>query len=94
MLLDDENVDIVIAIFIPPILELSDEFASVIREIAPLYRHFGKPLITSFLGMSGERVELGSKEKGYVPSFAFPEATAGALSRALEFSQRLKKPRR
>jgi acetyltransferase len=92
LLLDDENVDIVIAIFIPPILELSDEFASVIREIAPLYRHFGKPLITSFLGLSGERVELGSKEKGYVPSFAFPEATAGALSRAFEFSQRLKKP--
>jgi acetyltransferase len=92
LLLDDENVDIVIAIFIPPILELSDEFASIIREIAPLYRHFGKPLITSFLGLKGDRVELGSKEKGYVPSFAFPEATAGALSRALEFSQRLKKP--
>lgn len=92
MLLDDENVDIVIAIFIPAILELSDEFASIVREVAPLYRHLGKPLVTSFLGLSGERLELGSKEKGYVPSFAFPESMASALSQALEFSQRLKKP--
>jgi acetate---CoA ligase (ADP-forming) len=92
LLLDDENVDIVIVIFIPPILRLSDEFAAVIREVAPLFRKQGKPLLTSFLGLKGARIELGSKEKGYVPSYTFPESMAGALSRALEFSQRLKKP--
>ena len=92
LLLDDENVDIVIVIFIPPILRLSDEFAAVIREVAPLFRKQGKPLVTSFLGLKGPRIELGSKEKGYVPSYTFPESMAGALSRALEFSQRLKMP--
>jgi len=92
LLRDDENVDIVIVIFIPPILKLTDEFAAAVKEVAPSFRHVGKPLVTSFLGLRGARIELGSHEKGYVPSFAFPEATAGALSRALEFSQRLKKP--
>ena len=92
LLLADENVDIVVVIFIPPILKLSEEFAAIIREVAPLFRERGKPLVTSFLGLRGARIELGSRENRYVPSFAFPESTAGALSRALEFSQRLKKP--
>ncbi len=92
LLLDDENVDIVVVIFIPPILKLSDEFAAIIREVAPLFRERGKPLVTSFLGLRGARIELGSDDRRFVPSFAFPESTAGALSRALEFSQRLKKP--
>jgi acetyltransferase len=64
----------------------------MIKDVAPAFRVKGKPLVTSFLGLRGPRIELGSSEKGYVPSFAFPEATAGALSRALEFNQRLKKP--
>ncbi|MCX6001638.1 MAG: GNAT family N-acetyltransferase [Chloroflexi bacterium] len=92
LLLTDENVDIVVVIFIPPILKLSEEFAAIIREVAPLFRERGKPLVTSFLGLRGARIELGSRENRYVPSFAFPESTAGALSRALEFSQRLRKP--
>ncbi|MCX5997810.1 MAG: GNAT family N-acetyltransferase [Chloroflexi bacterium] len=92
LLLADENVDIVVVIFIPPILKLSEEFAAIIREVAPLFRERGKPLVTSFLGLRGARIELGSRENRYVPSFAFPESTAGALSRALEFSQRLRKP--
>jgi acetate---CoA ligase (ADP-forming) len=92
LLLDDDNIDIVVVIFIPAIPRLSDEFAAVIREVAPLFRKQGKPLVTSFLGLRGARIELGSQEKGYVPSFTFPESTAGALAGALEFSQRLKRP--
>jgi len=92
LLLKDANVDMVVVIFIPPITRLSEEFAAIIREVAPLYLERGKPLVTSFLGLRGARIELGSHEKRYVPSFAFPESTAGALSRALEFSQRLKRP--
>jgi acetyltransferase len=92
LLVTDNNTDIVIAIFIPAIMRLPEEFASMIKDVAPAFRVKGKPLVTSFLGLRGPRIELGSSEKGYVPSFAFPEATAGALSRALEFNQRLKKP--
>ena len=92
LLLKDSNVDMVVVIFIPPILKLSEEFAAIIREVAPLYRECGKPLVTSFLGLRGAGIEFGSHDKRFVPSFAFPESTAGALSRALEFSQRLKRP--
>jgi acetyl coenzyme A synthetase (ADP forming)-like protein len=92
LLLKDTNVDMVVVIFIPPITRLSEEFAAIIREVAPLYHEYGKPLVTSFLGLRGARIELGWHGKKYVPSFAFPESTAGALSRAVEFSQRLKRP--
>ena len=92
LLLKDANVDMVVVIFIPPILRLNEEFAAIIREVAPLYRERGKPLVTSFLGSRGAGIEFGSLEKRFVPSFAFPESTAGALSRAVEFSQRLKRP--
>jgi len=92
LLLADENVDIVVVIFLPPILKLPEEFAAIIREVSPLFRERGKPLVTSFLGLRGARIELGSNDRRFVPSFAFPESTAGALARALEFSQRLKKP--
>ena len=92
LLLKDANVDMVVVIFIPPILRLNEDFAAVIREVAPLYREHGKPLVTSFLGSRGAGIEFGSHEKRFVPSFAFPESTAGALSRAVEFSQRLKRP--
>lgn len=93
LVLNDDNIDIAIVIYIPPISQLSEEFASVIREMAPLFRQRGKPLVTSFLGLSGARVELGSLDKGFVPSFTFPEAAAGALAHSLEFSQRLQKER-
>jgi len=92
LLLKDTNVDMVVVIFIAPITRMSEEFSAVIREVAPLYRESGKPLVTSFLGLRGAGIELGPHERRVVPSFAFPESTAGALSRAVEFSQRLKRP--
>lgn len=92
VVLNDNNVDIAIVIYIPQIPQLSEDFTNVIREMVPEYKQKGKLLVTSFLGLSGARVELNSQEKGFVPSFAFPESTANTLARVLEFSQRLKKP--
>jgi len=92
LLLKDSNVDMVVVIFIQPITKLSEEFSAIIREVAPLYRESGKPLVTSILGTRSAGISLGPHERRVVPSFAFPETTAGALSRAVEFSQRLKRP--
>jgi acetyl coenzyme A synthetase (ADP forming)-like protein len=92
LLLKDSNVDMVVVIFIQPITKLSEEFSAMIREVAPLYRECGKPIVTSILGSRGAGISLGPHEKRVVPSYAFPESTAGALSRAVEFSQRLKRP--
>jgi len=92
LMLKDTGLDMVVVIFIQPIPRLSEEFAAVIREVAPLYREAGKPLVTSILGIRGAGISLGPQERRVVPSFAFPESTAGALARAVEFSQRLKRP--
>ncbi|MFA5399611.1 MAG: GNAT family N-acetyltransferase [Dehalococcoidia bacterium] len=92
LMLKEASLDMVVVIFIQPIPRLSEEFAAVIREVAPLYREAGKPLVTSILGIRGAGISLGPQERRVVPSFAFPESTAGALARAVEFSQRLKRP--
>jgi len=92
LLLKDADVDMVVVIYIAPVTKPSEEFSTVIREVAPLYRESGKLLVTSFLGLRGAGIEPGPHEKRSVPSFAFPESTASALSRAVEFSQRLKRP--
>jgi acetyltransferase len=92
LLLKDPGVDMVVVIFIQPIPRLTEEFDAAIRKVAPLYREAGKPLVTSILGTRGAGISLGPQERRVVPSFAFPESTAGALTRAVEFSQRLKRP--
>jgi len=92
LLLKDPGVDMVVVIFILPIPRLSEEFDTMIREVAPLYRESGKPLVTSILGTRGSGISLSPNDMKLVPSFAFPESTAGALARSVEFSQRLKRP--
>jgi acetyltransferase len=92
LLAQDDRIDIVIVIFIPPILTQPEAVASAIREVAPQFRRRGKTLVASFMGLRGASLELGSREEGYVPSFTFPENTAAALTRACEYSEWLKRP--
>ncbi len=92
LLAQDDRIDIVIVIFIPPILTQPEAVASAIREVAPQFRRRGKTLVASFMGLRGASLELGSSEEGYVPSFTFPENTAVALTRACEYSEWLKRP--
>jgi len=90
LLAQDNCIDIVIVIFIPPILTQPEAIAAAIREIGPQFRQQGKTLVASFMGWRGASTKLGW-EKGYVPCFTFPEATAGALARACEYSDWLKR---
>ena len=92
LLAQDDHIDIVIVIFIPPILTQPEAVAGSIREIAPQFRKQGKTLVASFMGWRGASIELGSEE-GYVPCFTFPEATAVALAKACEYSKWLKRPK-
>jgi len=92
LLKQDDRVDIVIVIFIPPIIIKPEAIASTIREIAPQFRQQGKTLVASFMGWRGASVELGSEE-GYVPCYTFPESIAVALSSACEYSDWLKRPK-
>jgi len=93
ILAEDEGINIVIVIFIPPILTQPEAVASAIREVAPEFRRRGKTLVASFMGSRGARLELGSQEECCVPSFAFPEATATAIAKACEYSDWLKRPK-
>ncbi|MFO8010336.1 MAG: GNAT family N-acetyltransferase [Dehalococcoidia bacterium] len=88
----EENIDILIVIFIPPIVTDPEGMARAIREAIPLFRDNGKTLVASFMSSRGAPSELGSMEEGYVPTFTFPETTAGALARAYEYSEWLKRP--
>ena len=92
ILSEDENVDTLIVIFIPPIVTEPEAIASAIREVAPRFREQGKTLAASFMSSRGAPSELGSDEEGHVPTFTFPEATAGALAKACEYSEWLKRP--
>ena len=93
LMAQDDGIDIVIVIFIPPVVRQLEAVASAIREVAPQFRQRGKTLLASFMGSRGASVELGSREEGYVPSFAFPESTAAALAAACEYSEWLKRPK-
>lgn len=92
ILAQDENIDILIVIFIPPVVTEPEAIASAIRDVAPKFREQGKTLVASFMSSRGAPSELGSEEEGHVPTFTFPEATAGALSKACEYSEWMKKP--
>jgi acetyl coenzyme A synthetase (ADP forming)-like protein len=93
LLAEDNNIDIVIVIFIPPIVTQPEAVARAIREKAPRFRQQRKTLVASFMGSRGASIELGSREEGYVPSFIFPESTATALARACEYSNWLERPK-
>jgi acetyl coenzyme A synthetase (ADP forming)-like protein len=93
LLAQDDNIDIVIVIFIPPIVTQADEVARAIRTVAPEYYRRSKALVASFIGSRGAPIELGSEEECCVPSFAFPEATATAIAKACEYNDWLKRPK-
>ena len=84
--------DIVIVIFIPPILTEAESVSAAIRDVAPAFRAKGKTLIASFISARGAPADLGSEKDGYVPAFNFPEATASALASAYAYGQWLKRP--
>lgn len=89
----DDHVDIAIVIFIPPIVIQPEAVAGAIREVAPLFRERGKPLVASFMSSKGAPADLGSERDGYVPSYTFPESTADALAGACEYSEWLRRPK-
>ncbi|MBI4187387.1 MAG: acetate--CoA ligase family protein [Chloroflexi bacterium] len=93
LLAEDKKVDIVIVIFVPPVVTNAETVASAIRGVAPQFRQRGKTLIASFMGSRGASIELGSRENCCVPSFAFPEDTAAALASACEYNEWRKRPK-
>ena len=89
----DDGIDMVIVIFIPPILIQAEPVANAIKELAPEFRRLGKTLVASFMGSQGAVIECNSEDGGCIPNFTFPEHTAVALAGAYEYSRWLQRPR-
>jgi acetate---CoA ligase (ADP-forming) len=85
-LLADERIDSLIVIFIPPLVTAPEEVAAAI--VAGSAEAGDKPVLTNFMRAEGAPGILGK-----IPSFAFPEAAAGALARVTSYGEwRVRKP--
>lgn len=92
----DDNVDIVIVIFIPPVVTDSEVIATAIKETAPLFRDQGKTLVASLMGSRRANIALdstNSRKRYVIPSYAFPETTATVISSAYKYGEWLKRPK-
>jgi len=91
ILLDDDGIDSVLAIFIPPLVTQAEDVAAAIRDAA--INHKGKKtLVACFMSAKGAPPEL-SCEDCTIPSYAFPESAAMALAKASEHAEWTKRPR-
>ena len=79
----DPNVDALIVIFTPPLVTRADAVANAIAEAATSVDK-SKPLLSVFLSAQQAPKQLRSRDR-CIPSYAFPETAAIALSRAARY---------
>ena len=90
-LLAAEDIDAVIAVFVPPLVTQPDEVAHAISVAAETAGD--KPVAACFLGRTGTLdVLTGLDGVRPVPTFAFPEAAAVALGRAADHAEWRRRP--
>ena len=82
LLLADRNVDSVIVIFVPPLVTGAPDVA---RSILAGGAGSKKPILSCFMGSHGVPESLRSLNEGHIPSYAFPEAAARTLARAVKY---------
>ena len=83
--LKDDDVDSVVAIFIPPLVTEADPVAAAMRDAAA--RSTGKPILAVMMRSEGAPPSLAS-----IPCYAFPESAAIALSRVTSYGEWRRKP--
>ncbi len=85
LLLTSDEVDAVIAIFIPASPEGASATAGAIRDAAG--RHFGeKTFLSVYMSSRGAPEELATGERR-VPTYPFPEQAARALAKAIDYAE-------
>jgi acetyl coenzyme A synthetase (ADP forming)-like protein len=78
-----DDVDAVIAIFIPPVVIEQADVAAAIAAVAPAATAAGKPLLSVFMAQPGPPASPGAG----VPAFATPEEAARALGHAARYGR-------
>jgi acyl-CoA synthetase (NDP forming)/GNAT superfamily N-acetyltransferase len=92
---DDDDVDAVVAVFLPPLMAGSQEYGPALREVA---RTSAKPVVASFLSTEGIPPELavlddqGMPARGSVPSYSTPERAVIALAKVTEYARWRRRP--
>ncbi|MGY5885144.1 bifunctional acetate--CoA ligase family protein/GNAT family N-acetyltransferase [Modestobacter lacusdianchii] len=93
--LDDDGVDSVVAVFLPPLLRGEQPFGEVLRDVSVGSE---KPLVANFLSTEGIPDELairdehGMPARGSVPSFSTPERAVIALAKVSEYARWRRRP--
>jgi len=84
-ILQDENVDAVIVISVPPI---SADAVKVARRISTVAENSGKTVLGCFMGVKGLAAQ-GHEElqKQTIPAFSFPESAARALGAMVRYAK-------
>jgi acyl-CoA synthetase (NDP forming) len=82
--LADDDVDAVLALYVPPLVEHAPDIAAAIVEAATSAP--GKPLLASYLSRAGVDPVL-TRDDRIVPTFAWPESAAVALGRVANYAR-------
>ncbi|MGD1119536.1 MAG: GNAT family N-acetyltransferase [Dehalococcoidales bacterium] len=91
VLADDDSVDMVLAIFAPPIVIETSDMEEALRRVAPVFWRRKKPILGCFIGQKGLSAQLGTQGH-FIPLFTFPEEAMVALRRATEYGEMRNKP--
>ena len=90
VVLADPGIDAAIALFVPPVaVEAADVGTAISRAVAEADQP-AKPVLAAILAAAGAPATLRSAAN--IPSFAYPEAAAKALGRAVEHGEWLRRP--
>ena len=93
--LDDDGVDAVVAVFLPPLGGGSAEFGAALRDVSATA---AKPVVATFLSTEGIPPELavadenGMPARGSVPSFSTPERAVIALAKVAQYARWRRRP--
>ena len=84
ILLKAPEVDILLAIFVPPLVTSPDDVAEAIAEAREGSR---KPVVACLIGAHGVKAGRRSLRENRIPSFAFPEAAAKAMAQIATYAE-------
>ncbi len=93
--IDDDEVDAVVAVFLPPLAQQVEQFGRALLEVA---RTSAKPVVATFLSTEGIPPELtvpgedGTPARGSVPSYSTPERAVIALAKVAEYARWRRRP--